>query len=700
MLPALRQELSLHPAAPAADGAPAWSLHDPVRNLYFRIDWLSFELLRRWRVGDAQRIARDVSEVTPIDAQVADVEALVGFLRNNQLLAADGEEATRQLLAQDRAAHRAWWHWLMHRYLFFRIPLWHPDAWLTRNLRRVAPLYSRTFLWISALVFGVSLVLVSRQWGVFRSSLLDLFSPASLLAVALVVVAVKVAHELGHAFTAKRFGCRVPTMGVAFLVLFPLAYTDVNDAWRLRSRRERLLVGAAGMLVELLLAVWATLAWVLLPDGALRGAAFIVATTTWVSTLLVNLSPFLRFDGYFLLMDALDMPNLHARSFALANWTLRRWLFASADAPPEPLPPPRRRALVVFAFATWAYRLVVFLGIALIVYHIFPQPLGMFMAGVEVYWFILQPLLRGLRNWPTELRTGWSSAAGRRWLWLLVALCALAVFPWQGQVSSQGILLPSRSLQVTAPVAGTLSALAADGQEVTAGAVVARLAVDDLAAGRERAMTRESVARWRAEVSGLDAKLRSRRGVLLADEARSTAEREGFEAQLASLALVADFAGRFRAADPDRRAGSWVAQGAVLGVVAAPGGWVVDAYAGERDVERVSVGDRGRFYPETAGSAPLDLRVERIEADAVHRLSEPLLASLHGGELLVRRQGDALVPERALYRVRLRVQGLPAALREHPQELRGRVVIDAARQALLTRYWQQASAVFVREAGL
>jgi hypothetical protein len=96
----------------------------------------------------------------------------------------------------------------------------------------------------------------------------------------------------------------------------------------------------------------------------------------------------------------------------------------------------------------------------------------------------------------------------------------------------------------------------------------------------------------------------------------------------------------------------------------------------------------------------LRLRVERIEADAVHRLSEPLLASLHGGELLVRRQGDALVPERALYRVRLRVQGLPAALREHPQELRGRVVIDAARQALLTRYWQQASAVFVREAGL
>src|SRR3569833_2826403 len=119
---------------------------------------------------------------------------------------------------------------------------------------------------------------------------------------------------------AKRYGCRVPTMGVAFLVLFPVAYTDVNDEWRLRERRQRLAVGADGMLTELAVAAWATLARVMLPEGELRNTTFVLATFTWISSIAIITSPFMRFDCFFLLSDWLDFPNLHQRAFALGRW--------------------------------------------------------------------------------------------------------------------------------------------------------------------------------------------------------------------------------------------------------------------------------------------------------------------------------------------------------------------------------------------
>lgn len=112
-------------------------------------------------------------------------------------------------------------------------------------------------------------------------------------------------------------------MGVAFLVMMPMFYTDTSGSWKLTLKRQRITIGVAGMLTELALAAWATLACSFLPDGMLRSAAFMLATTTWIMTLAVNLSPLMRFDGYFLLSDTLQVPNLQQRGFAMGRWQLR-----------------------------------------------------------------------------------------------------------------------------------------------------------------------------------------------------------------------------------------------------------------------------------------------------------------------------------------------------------------------------------------
>src|SRR5690606_33005699 len=114
---------------------------------------------------------------------------------------------------------------------------------------------------------------------------------------------------------------------------------------------------------------------------------------------VINASPFMRFDGYFLLSDYLQMPNLHARAFALARWDLRERLFGLGEPAPEHFRGNQRRALVLFAWATWVYRLVLFLGIAALVYHFFIKALGIFLFLVEIVWFIAKPLWSEIRAW-------------------------------------------------------------------------------------------------------------------------------------------------------------------------------------------------------------------------------------------------------------------------------------------------------------
>lgn len=410
--PQLREELALLPGPVLADGQPSWTLHDPTRNRFFSIDWPTFEILRRWSYADAEAIVQSVAADSTLLPEPDDVEQVARFLRANQLVQL-GPGSARQLAERAAQGEGSRLKWLLHHYLFFRVPLVRPDAWLDRWLAVARLFYSRTFALSTLFALLLGLGLVARQWDVFTTSLVDTFTFRGLFAYGVALILVKLLHELGHAFTAKRFGCRVPTMGVAFLVLWPMAYTDTNETWRLTRRWQRLRVAAAGIVTELGIAAWATLAWGLLPDGELRSAAFVLATTSWIATLAINASPFMRFDGYFILSDWLDLPNLHERSFALARWRLREWLFALGEPRPEHFPPARHTALIVFAWVTWLYRLVVFLGIAVLVYHFTVKAVGILLFAVEICWFILMPIRNEFREWKARWPTIRSRRRGR-----------------------------------------------------------------------------------------------------------------------------------------------------------------------------------------------------------------------------------------------------------------------------------------------
>lgn len=696
-LPALREELRLHPGPASADGAPTWTLQDPSGNRFFRIDWPTFLILSHWHAGSPAQVAAEASSHAPMALDSQDVEAVLDFLGRSELLQCTTAMDTRRLDLAARGRRRSAGSWLLHHYLFFRVPLWRPDPWLQRAAPLVAPFFSRHFAYLSLLALVLGILGVSRQWEHFRHTLVGSLDWNGAKAYLAVLIGVKILHEFGHAFTARRLGCRVPAMGVAFLVLWPVAYTDVNDAWKLPHRRDRLQVGAAGVLTELGIAAWATLAWTLLPDGTARNAAFLLATTTWITTLAVNASPFLRFDGYFLLSDWLDLPNLHARAFALARWKLREILFDLGEERPEVLPPARQRFMIVFAWITWLYRLVLFLGIALLVYHLFFKLLGLFLFAVEIAWFILMPLRSELGEWRQRWPAIRSRGRDRLWLGAAAAIVALGLLPLGFLIESQGMLKPERSLTLYSPGPARLTGpLPAHGTPIQAGAPLFALEAPELEARAQLASARAASLARQLEMAAVTPEKHADLPLLREEARRVAEEQEGIATERVRLAPLAPFDGVWLDPQPDLQPGDWVGKSTRLAVLADPSRWRVETYLEEQDLERVQVGNGGHFYPEAPGQPVLGLRVSAVERDATHTLGDPALASPNGGAILVRQHDQRLIPERAVFRVTLDVDGPPPA---SLSVLRGQVVVRGEGQSLLGRYFKAAVAVLVRESG-
>jgi putative peptide zinc metalloprotease protein len=492
-------------------------------------------------------------------------------------------------------------------------------------------------------------------------------------------------------------------MGVAFLVMWPMAYTDTTETWRLTDRHKRLQVACAGIATELVVAVWATLAWTLLPEGVLRGAMFALATTSWVATLAVNASPFMRFDGYFILCDALDMPNLHERSFALARWKLREALFALGAPPPEHFSRRRQAALIAFAWTTWLYRLVVFLGIAVLVYHFFTKLLGVFLFVVEIAWFVALPIWRELKAW-YGLRTQVAARPASRRRMRRVAtgvllLAALTAVPWPGRVGSSGWLQPAQVWPIYAPAAAQLQALHhAEGARVPQGATLLRLDSPALDSRREVLAARTRHLGWQVDTAALLPEVRHRWQVSQEELATTHTEAAGVHAQGEQLAPTAPFDATLRDLDPDLHPGQWLPVRERIATLVGEGPMRVETYLDEHAVKRVRPGDRGLFITDAGEGPALRLTVLQVDADASRQLAHGMLAASAGGDVLTRERQGQRVPEHAVYRVVLQVDSPPADLAG--RAWRGRVTLRAAGEPLASRYLRQALTVLVREAGL
>lgn len=698
-LPPLRQELRIEPGAPLVGGAPSWTLFDPVRHMFFEIGSLEFAILSRWAGGRMQDVAPElIDEGMAADEANEAITRVIDFSLANHLTLAPLADTVATFERSRRQGDTAWWHWLVDHYLFFRIPLVRPAAFLVRTLPRVAPLWSVPAVWIFVAIAAAGLLLVSRQWDAFLASFLYFFSWEGLIAYGIGLSAVKVAHELGHAYTATRFGCRVPSMGVSFLVMMPVLYTDTTGAWRLRSRRKRLAIDCAGVGAELMIASVATFLWALLPEGMLRSVAFILATTSWVMSLAVNLNPFMRFDGYYLFSDFMGVPNLQPRAFALGRWRLRELLFALGEPAPEPFPRPMRRTLVLYAWTTWIYRLILFVGIALLVYHLFFKLLGLILFVVEMAVFVSRPVLRELGEW--HLRRGriMQSPRARMLLYGLGGAILLGLLPLDRHVSAPAVMGPIAAAPIVAGDPARIERVfVRAGQRVDAGTALVELVAPDLDTAAAHSRLRMLGLEEQLARGGADAEDLSSRAVLQRELAVERDALAGLDRRQARLVLRAPIAGVVSDLDPLASPGRWLGGAEVIARIVAPQDYDVQAFVRERDIERIGEAALARFVPDDPVMASRQAKLAEKSASAVQYMDQPILASTQGGPIAVNEDASKLLrPREALYRLRFLAAPGPGALRP----VRGTLSIDAEPQSVIGQFLGSTLRIIRAEASL
>jgi putative peptide zinc metalloprotease protein len=382
--------------------------------------------------------------------------------------------------------------------LSFRVPLFDPDKLLSRLEGVARALVHPASLALWALAIALGLVAAASHWreiGAFAA--VHMLTPKYMLILWLAYPFVKAFHELGHGLAVKAWGGEVRETGVSILLLVPVPYVDASAASAFPEKHRRALVGAAGIMVELFLAALATLLWINVQDGVVRDVAFVVMVIGSVSTVLFNGNPLLRFDGYFVLSDVLDLPNLGPRANAYMTYLAQRHLLRMDGAVCPATARGEPSLLLGYGVMSFAYRCFV-AGLIVFWCGHYSFWLGVLAAGLICFSMIVAPLAKAvqfLRKAPQLARSrqrsyaiAGSIAAG--------VLVLLFVVPVPFSTTAQGVVWLPEQARVRAETGGfVIQVLATDGQSVHAGDALALLSDPELisqeAAARAHAMALE-----------------------------------------------------------------------------------------------------------------------------------------------------------------------------------------------------------------
>lgn len=423
---------------------------------------------------DGRRTVRELwdtlNEQTGDSAPTQDeVIRLLGQLHAADVLICDVPPDSRELLRRYRRMEHMKWKQRLWTPLAVRFPLWDPDRFLTATLPYVRLAFTKTgfCVWLATVV--VAVVVAAANWSELTDDLVDrAFAPQNLALLWLVYPVVKALHELCHGYATKVSGGEVHEIGIMFLVLVPVPYVDASAASGFRDKRRRMLVGAAGIMAELFLGAVALFIWLSVEPGAVHSVAYNVILICGISTLLFNGNPLLRFDGYYVFADAIEIPNLGTRANQHLGYLVQRHLFGSKDAESPADTPGERRWFVVYGIAALCYRAFILaviilsigsrffaIGVLLAFWAIVTQIIVPF--GKSMNFVFSSPRLNKNRRRAVSMSLATTAA-------LLIVLFALPMPLW---TRTQGIVWPPEQSQLRAGADGFVAqVLVPDGARV------------------------------------------------------------------------------------------------------------------------------------------------------------------------------------------------------------------------------------------
>lgn len=611
-LPSLRKGITFAFNDYDKEGKPQWLIHDANRNKFFIIGWAEYELLERWAIGDVEELIEAVQRETTLHVDEEDVENLLRFLAHNYLIKQTGYQIYKSAKEQKLFKKDNLFHWLVSYYLFFRIPLWHPDNFLVRTKRIGDIVFSRGIGYLMLVLTTIALYQLSTKWEEFTHTFSSIFTFEGLFFYFIAYTVCKFCHELGHAYMCRRYGVPVPTLGIAFLVFWPVLYTDTTLSWSLDSRK-RMRIALAGIWIETYVTIIAALIWCNVHNLTIQAICYVTITINWMASLLINVSPFMRFDGYYVLADYLKMPNLQPRAFALARWQIRHWLFHWPDPPPEKFSYNMHRFLVAYSIFTWLYRLVIYFGIAVLVYHFFIKMVGILLFAVELFVFILGPIMTELQTWVYHKNK--FSLNRRTKITLFVALLILFCFflPVKETVKFPGTMSYAHEFLVAPEESILVTPLPKIGSEVKANQPIITLRSPDLDYALQKAMLEYQKKVNELRRSSIDDKYSIQQPILLSDINRQQAGYAKLYKLRSMLILSVPFDGVIGDIESEVSPGTVVMKDEWLGDVINPKIIQVEAFVSQIDVNSVRADLSGYFYFNDPSMSPIPLKVVSIE---------------------------------------------------------------------------------------
>ena len=240
LLPPLREDLSLNQGRNDLFGRPTWTIFDPIKHRYFQIDRQAVDFLANWSIGRSNALLDIIEQQRGYRPSHEELTKLSEFLTSQGLTCEQPTETWRTLYERNKRAKGSMGQWLTHKYLFFRVPLFRPQRILNATAWLIEPFFSKLFWLVIAALALINIYFINRLWDDFESTFFHFLTFEGMFYYAIIIVFVKVFHELGHALTAVRYHCRVPTIGIAFLVFYPVLYTDVTDAWKITDKSAAL----------------------------------------------------------------------------------------------------------------------------------------------------------------------------------------------------------------------------------------------------------------------------------------------------------------------------------------------------------------------------------------------------------------------------------------------------------------------------
>ncbi len=566
-----------------------------------------------------------------------DVIRLLAQLHAADALLADVPPDSAEVFRRYEKHQRMKWKRRLWSPLSLRFPLIDPDRFLLRTGRFVDPVFSwwGALLWL--LVVGAGAVLAASHWTDLTQNVVDrVLTPANLLLLWLVYPCVKALHELGHAYATRHWGGEVHEIGVMLLVFAPVPYVDASAATGFKDKRQRMVVGAIGIAVELFLGSLAMFAWLLVEPGLVSNVAYNVMLISGVSTLLFNGNPLLRFDGYYVLSDWIEIPNLGQRSNQYIGYLVQRYAFGSKDARSPAQTRGERLWMTGYGLVSFVYR--AFITVVIVTFiagRLFV--IGVLLALWAVSTQVLVPLFKGVRyvtnspnlrrRRPRALLVGGGA--------LLAVLLLLFVVPAPLWTRAEGVVWVPEDAHVRAGTDGFIvEMMVAADSPVRRGQPLARLE-DPMLTTRVMVLEAEAAA-LQTQYDALAFEDPSQASVVAEELATTRANLARMREREADLVMRSPADGRLVVPRDTDLPGRLVQKGQLVGYVVRPNEFTARVVVQQDDVARVRERTRG-VEVVLAGweTSPLKARVVREVPGGSTDLPTAALGNTGGGQIAV-----------------------------------------------------------------